>query len=185
MLTSPEVRAFLNALHASTNSESKPLTVATLRLTGSRIRKAAALTLLAVGFSANADIGNDPAGPTLPDLNGKCFEELSGVAAEHYVYKDSFSALRRDEGKYSPGAADERWVKDKPRGYEDGYRENEWRYGPKGDLFGDDGRDYGEYCTPVPEPQTWALMVMGLLGLAAVRRGRVRSSAEVQTPRLA
>ena len=45
------------------------------RLTESRIRKSAAMALVAVGFCANADvvIGN-PLGPTLPDLNRECFE---------------------------------------------------------------------------------------------------------------
>ena len=152
------------------------------RLTESRIRKAAAMALAAVGFCANADgvIGN-PLGPTLPDLNRECFEDLS-KPSEPDTYKH-WSAERKDyHERYSfEHTAGLGW-KDTSPGYADGYRKNEWHYEPKGNVFAYSHNyeyDYSNYCVSAPEPQTWALMLIGLLGLAALRRSKERFAAEL------
>ena len=150
------------------------------RLTESRIRKSAAMALVAVGFCANADVANNPLVPALPDLNRECFEDLS-KPSEPDTYKHWSSERKGGDEKYSfEHTAGLGW-KDTSPGYGDGYRKNEWHYEPKGNVFGPSHSydyDYGAYCAPVPEPQTWALMMIGLLGLVALRRSKGRFAAE-------
>jgi PEP-CTERM motif len=145
------------------------------------VRKATALALLTFALSAKADVVfGDPLVPTLPDLNRECFEDLS-KPSEPESYTHWLSERKGDDEKYSfEHTAGLGWTRTST-GYGDEYTNNEWHYEPKGGVFGNNYHndyDFDANCAPVPEPQTWALMMMGLLGLVALRRTKGRFAAE-------
>ena len=122
----------------------------------------------------------------------RSFEDLS-KPSEPDTYKHWYSERKGDDEKYSfEHTVGLGWKETSP-GYGDGYRKNEWHYEAKGILFGysdshsydydydynyDYDYDYSNYCVSVPEPQRWALMMIGLLGLVALRRSKGRFAAE-------